>query len=145
MLTILIACAVLVGATILIHYEVLRALDLRLRSMATQNRRKLLVVIFATFLAHAAEVALYGLGYYVLTVYVDVGQLTSSAGFSWRTCMYFSLETYTTLSLGDITPVGEIRLLAGAEALNGLLLVGWSASFAYLTMGQFWNSGKDER
>ena len=28
---------------------------------------------------------------------------------------------------------------AGAEALNGLLLIGWSASYAYIAMERFWN------
>ena len=28
-------------------------------------------------------------------------------------------------------------MLAGIEALNGLVLIAWSASFAYLTMEQF--------
>jgi hypothetical protein len=32
-------------------------------------------------------------------------------------------------------------MLAGAEALNGLLLVGWSASYAYIAMERFWNPG----
>jgi diguanylate cyclase (GGDEF)-like protein len=33
-----------------------------------------------------------------------------------------------------------MRLLAGAEALNGLLLIGWSASFIYISMERFWGS-----
>ena len=34
----------------------------------------------------------------------------------------------------DIYPIGDIRLLASIEALNGLLLVAWSGSFTYLAM-----------
>ena len=30
-------------------------------------------------------------------------------------------------------------VLAGAEALNGLLLIGWSASYLYIAMERFWN------
>jgi hypothetical protein len=37
-----------------------------------------------------------------------------------------------------VTPVGPIRLLAGLEALNGLLLIGWSASYTYIAMERFW-------
>jgi hypothetical protein len=47
---------------------------------------------------------------------------------------------YTSLGFGDFTPVGPIRLLAGAEALNGLLLIGWSASFTYISMEKFWSA-----
>ena len=41
-----------------------------------------------------------------------------------------------------ILPVGPVRLVAGAEALNGLLLIGWSASYAYLAMERFWDGGR---
>jgi hypothetical protein len=35
-------------------------------------------------------------------------------------------------------PSGSLRLLAGVEALNGLLLIGWSASYVYIAMERFW-------
>ena len=54
--------------------------------------------------------------------------------------MYFSAETCTSLGSGDLTPNGPVRLLAGVEALNGLLLIGWSASFTYISMGRFWSA-----
>jgi hypothetical protein len=31
-----------------------------------------------------------------------------------------------------------MRLVSGVEALNGLLLIGWSASFTYLAMERYW-------
>ena len=35
-------------------------------------------------------------------------------------------------------------MIAGVEALNGLLLIGWSASFTYLAMERYWPlHGKD--
>jgi hypothetical protein len=40
---------------------------------------------------------------------------------------------------GDIYPIGDIRLLASIEALNGLLLVAWSGSFTYLAMQRLWS------
>ncbi len=52
--------------------------------------------------------------------------------------LYFSAEAYTSLGLGDVTPYGSARLLAGVEALNGLLLIAWSASFLYLEMERYW-------
>ena len=53
--------------------------------------------------------------------------------------LYFSAETYTTIGLGDIYPLGPLRLITGIEALNGLLLIGGSASFTYLAMQKFWD------
>ena len=44
---------------------------------------------------------------------------------------------------GDVYPVGQMRLLAGIEALTGLLMISWTASFTYLEMGRHW--GVDRR
>lgn len=57
--------------------------------------------------------------------------------------LYFSAETYTTLGYGDVLPHGDLRLLAGLEALNGMLLIGWTASYTYLSMERFWGRGRD--
>ncbi len=57
---------------------------------------------------------------------------------SFATLFYFSTETFTSLGFGDMMPVGPIRMLAGIEALNGLLLIGWSASYLYIAMERYW-------
>ncbi len=135
------ACLFLVVATTVLHYEVLRGLNARLPSLGVPQRAKLVVVILVAFVAHAAEMALYGGFLYALVAWLKVGGLTGSAGFSLVSCLYFSAETYTSLGFGDLTPLGPVRLLAGVEALNGLLLIGWSASFTYIAMERFWTPG----
>jgi hypothetical protein len=119
-------CALLVVATTAIHYEVLRGLSAALPRVRVPSRGKLLVVIFSTFVAHAVEILLYAVAVYLL------------GNFSFAVSLYFSAETYTSLGYGDIVPTGAVRLLAGIEALNGLLLIGWSASYTYLAMERFW-------
>ncbi len=57
---------------------------------------------------------------------------------SFQDCLYFSVVTYTSLGFGDQIPVAHARLIAGVEALNGLLLIGWTASFTYLAMERYW-------
>jgi voltage-gated potassium channel Kch len=131
-------CMVLLVLTTAIHYEVLRALTVSLPAIAVPARAKLVVVIFGTFFAHAAEIALYALAIYALVRYLGLGTLGESGRFSLSAALYFSAETYTSLGHGDVIPSGDLRLLAGAEALNGLLLIGWSASYAYLAMERFW-------
>ncbi len=54
-------------------------------------------------------------------------------------CVYFSFTTYTTLGFGDVVPHGELRYLTGLEALTGLLLITWTASFLYLEMTRYWD------
>jgi hypothetical protein len=139
MLYVLLACATLVATTTVIHYEVFRSLNAALPSLRIPSRTKLLVVILLAFFAHAMEIGVYGAAMYLLVVYIDVGNLVGTAAFSLMNCFYFSAETFTSLGFGDLTPVGPVRLIAGVEALNGLLLIGWSASYTYIAMERFWN------
>ncbi|QCB44915.1 potassium channel family protein [Hydrogenophaga sp. PAMC20947] len=142
MLQSLFACVMLLIACTLLHYEVLRTLNNRLPSMRVPDRLKVVVVILGAFAAHLLEMLLYGATFYALVTWWGAGQLTGLAGSSWTTCLYFSAETYTSLGFGDLTPVGPVRMLVGTEALAGLLMIAWSASFTYLSMERFWRTEK---
>lgn len=136
---VIIACCLLMILTTALHYEVLGGLNVGLPLLTIPNHTKLLVVIIAAFFAHATEVVLYGVTLYALNWYLGGHSLSGGTGFHLSTFLFFSAETYTSMGFGDLTPVGPIRLLAGAEALNGLLLIGWSTSFTYISMEKFWN------
>jgi len=45
---------------------------------------------------------------------------------------------FTTLGFGDVIPYGAIRFMTGMEALTGLVLITWSASFAFIEMQRHW-------
>jgi hypothetical protein len=140
-----ISCVVLLVVTTVIHYEVLRMLTVGLPAFGMPARAKLIFVIFSAFFAHAAEIVLYALAIYVLVRYFGTGTLGQAGRFSLTQCLYFSAETYSSLGYGDIVPGGDIRLLAGVEVLNGLLLIGWSASYTYIAMERFWNDTSEGR
>jgi hypothetical protein len=131
--------ALLLLSTTVIHYEALRLLTAWLPQIAMPARTKLIVVLLWTFCAHAAEMFLYAVAFWVLSRYLGAGTLGPTGSASFAACLYFSAETYTSVGYGDIVPAGALRLLAGAEALNGLLLIGWSASFIYLSMERLWH------
>jgi hypothetical protein len=146
MITAMGASALLVLVTILIHYEVLRFTSERLADLPLPPRPRIVVVVLAAFAAHTVEVWLYGGAYWLLTLQLGVGSFGGdppAAGF--EDCLYLSVVTYTSLGLGDLYPVSHARLLAGVEALNGLLLIGWSASFTYLAMQRYWPLHKSRR
>jgi len=146
MLVVIAFCIALLIFTTVIHYEVLRALTLALPAINIPPRTKLIAVIFTTFMAHALEILLYALTVYILVRFEGLGRLAETSKFSFSVCFYFSAETYTSLGYGDIVPGGDLRLLAGVEALNGLLLIGWSASYTYIAMERFWHqSGETNR
>lgn len=135
------ACVLLIALTTVIHYEALRLLQRGLPRLRIPSRNKLLVVMAVAFAAHLLEMAVYGLAMYGLIHGAGLGTLSGAPHTTLESCLYFSAETYTSLGFGDLTPQGPVRLLAGAEALNGLLLIGWTASFTYLAMERFWQDG----
>ena len=138
MLIVILACALLISTTTVIHYEALRLLSRRLPTLRIPSRSKLLVVIFCAFIAHALEIAVYGAALFGLIGVLGIGGLAGTLGFSFLHCLYFSAETYTSLGFGDIIPTGPMRLIASFEPLNGLILLGWSASFLHLEVGRYW-------
>ena len=95
-------------------------------------------MIAAAFVAHTIEVWIYGLAYAFTAGRWGLGRLGGEFEGTFAEYIYFSSHTYTSLGLGDVWPLGPLRLIAGVEALNGLILIGWTASFTFLAMQRFW-------
>ncbi|MDP2066431.1 MAG: ion channel [Burkholderiaceae bacterium] len=144
MLATVFTAVTLLALSTLVHYEVLRGLSAALPVLRIPTRSKLLVVLFAAFFAHALEIALYAAAYYGLVEVAHLGTLKGEGGASLLNCVYLSAETYTSLGFGDVVPTGPVRLIVGLEALNGLLLIGWSASYTYIAMERFWTEHRTE-
>ena len=148
MLTVIAACIGMLCLTTLIHFEVLTTLTRVLPALPLRSRFKLLVVLGSVFLAHVIEIGLFSLALLMLVKF-GAGTMTSADPLSFQTALYFSAETFTSLGYGDLVPTGVLRLMASSETLNGLLLIGWSASYIYIAMERFWapnlgDSGKDD-
>jgi hypothetical protein len=139
----LLVCATLILSTTLLHYEFLRGLSVILQKIGVSGRVRVLMGILGTFVAHILEIILYGAAYYFLRDKLGLGSFTGQFIDSFPTFVYFSAETYTSVGFGDIIPTGPLRFVCGIEALNGLLLIGWSASFTYVFMEHFWKIGSD--
>jgi hypothetical protein len=136
MIAAVIASVVLVIATILTLYETLRLTSAHLAELPLPPRARIIVVVLAAFVGHTLAVWTYAFAYWGLA-----GQLGGFGGLpvdDFMDCLYFSAVTYTSLGFGDHVPLSHVRLIAGVEGLNGLLLIGWSASFTYLAMERYW-------
>lgn len=138
-------CISLLLVTTSIHFEALQALNVVLPRLRAAGRAGLLVVMLSVFVVHVAEVIVFAGAYYVLARHAGLGTLGAAGPPSFNVAMYFSLETYSSLGYGDVVPSGAMRMLAGAEALNGLLLIGWSASYAHVAMERFWQRGQPQQ
>lgn len=131
----IITCAVLLLLlTTIIHFEALRVLDHFVPRLRWPRRTHIVVVIVALFGAHTVEILLYAGAFFVLAHHGELGSIGRSGPLSFNVSVYFSFETFSTLGYGDVAPAGAIRLLASTESLNGLLLIGWSASYAHIAM-----------
>ncbi|WP_082486898.1 potassium channel family protein [Methylobacterium sp. Leaf89] len=132
------ASVALVITTILVLYEILRLTSEHLAELPIPPRARILVVVLAAFVGHTAAVWIYAVAYWLLVLQLGNGAFAGVPVTTFEDCLYFSVVTYTTLGFGDHFPVGHARLISGVEALNGLLLIGWSASFTYLAMERYW-------
>jgi len=74
-------------------------------------------------LLHFIEIMLWAM------VFLMIPQLDKLS--HWEEAIYFSTVTYTTLGYGDITLSPVWRIMSGFEAMNGILLFGWSTAMFY--------------
>ncbi|MFZ5791518.1 MAG: potassium channel family protein [Pseudomonadota bacterium] len=135
----IVSSIVLVIVSILIHYEALRIVSALLPGPAWLGLHgRMLLVVLACFAAHTVEVWTFAGAYYLFADHFAFGSVAGEHEIGFVDLVYFSVVTYSTIGYGDLYPIGGTRLLAGVEAVTGLLLIGWSASFTYLVMERFW-------
>ena len=130
--------SVLIASAVLIHYEMLRWISLLIPRLNIRPRLRVLLGVFGALTAHVTQIWMFGIAYYWLAAYGKLGDLIGNTSGSLMDSVYFSFTTYTSLGFGDIEPIGDLRFLAGLEALTGLVLIAWTASFMYLEMSKYW-------
>lgn len=128
----------LISAAVVVHYEVLHLLSTLIPKLSVQHRLRVIIGVFGTLVGHIIEIWMFGIAYFLMINYGDFGSLQGNFDGSLLDHVYFSFTTYTSLGIGDIEPQGDIRFLAGLEALTGLALITWSASFMFIEMRKFW-------
>ncbi|PWQ97246.1 ion transporter [Leucothrix pacifica] len=139
MIEIFIINSALIAGAVLIHYEVLFRLTRLIPKLTfLRSRLRILVGVFGALVAHVAEVWLFAFAYYFMLDSGRYGSLEGNFNGTLMDASYFSFTTYTSLGFGDIEPLGDIRFLVGLEALTGLVLITWTASFMFIEMQRFW-------
>jgi hypothetical protein len=129
---------------VLIHYESLNRLSRLMPLLKVHHRFKIVFGVLGALAAHAAEIWIFALAYYAMISTEGWGELTGESTSRFMDCAYFSFTVYSTLGFGDIIPSGDLRYLTGIEALTGLVLITWSASFLYLEMQKYWDDGETD-
>jgi hypothetical protein len=120
-----VACVLLCVAAHLGVLLTMSSVTVRVRSL---HQTTVGLIVLGALLGHLVEIALFGVGYTLLA---------PSGGGSGSDPFYHSAVSYT--SLGDSQPVAvEWRLMTAVEALTGLVLITWTASFTFLVMQKHW-------
>ena len=126
--------SLMVGLTVCVHLAGLTSLIALMRRTAPRLKvhdsvmgQALLIlgVVFGIFAVHSVEIWMYALLYELLG--------------SFRTfeeALYFSTVAFTTVGFGDLVLPEKWRLVSVLEAVNGMLLIGWSTAFLVSVTGQ---------
>jgi len=138
MLTIIVVNCLVVCVAVIVHYEFLSRATSLIPVMTVRHRYRIVFGVFAALAAHAAEIWIFAIPYYLVPRVGRMGHMQGNFDGSFMDCVYFSFTTFTTLGFGDIEPVGYMRYLTGIEALSGLVLITWTASFLYFEMQRHW-------
>ena len=110
--------------------------------MTGSARAGVALAVLLALAAHVIEIVVFGMGWLVL-VRAGAVELSSPAP-TVSELIYFSGAVYTSLGFGDIVPVSAGRFLVVIEAVTGLVLIAWTASFTFYQMQDFWtNAGED--
>jgi hypothetical protein len=126
---------VVVALCILVHYLALNVINSGVRRFP-RHRLSLLAAMYGLFIAHAIEIWIFAAGYATAHT-LELGAIVPDPN-GWLDYAYFSAMVYTTVGFGDLIPAGPMRVIAMAEALAGLSLITWSASFTFLEMQRLW-------
>jgi len=137
-LLVVFATGLIVALSVLVHYEGLHWLAIRLTALPGIRRRKVLFGVYGVIVLHVVEIWLFGTCLWALTRLPHAGAIQGTADSGLLEAVYLSATTFSTLGFGDITPVGPIRFLTGTESVSGFILITWSASFLFLEMQEFW-------
>ncbi len=130
---------VVVAVAVMVHYEFLYQTTRYVPRLPIKHRFRIVFGVFGALIAHAIEVWIFALAYYVMNRTPGWGKLTGNFDGSLLDCGYFSFTVFSTVGFGDIEPVGHLRYLTGIESLTGLVLITWSASFLFFEMQRYWS------
>ena len=97
---------------------------------AGKTLQALIGTVIVLLVLHTLQIVVWAYAYLAI---VPAGELGS-----FEEAVYFSFVTFTTLGYGDITLSEGWRLLSGIQALNGIMLVGWSTAMLFAVVQKSW-------
>ena len=128
-----------VMAAVGLHYEGLSWLARWLAHSKGPHRRRVLRAVVGLMTLHVAEIWMFGATYLLALGIPGAGSISGAPAAGILDAVYLSAMSFSTVGFGDVAPQGPIRFIAGTEAVLGLFLIAWSATFTFLEMEQNWS------
>ena len=125
-----------------VHYEALVLGSAFVNRVAGPARVGVALGVVIALAAHMVEVLIYAVAWLAL-INAGAVELNVPAP-SPIDAVYFSGSVYTSLGFGDIVPVRGGQILAVSEAVTGLVLIAWTASFTFFEMRSHWEAHRDD-
>lgn len=125
-----------IGTSVWVHHLKKRFDD----DLPWTSRRSVLVLVNTAIIVialHSLEIVIWAGAY---QLFVPTNELAT-----FEEAVYFSFVTFTTLGYGDITLSAGFRLLSGIEALNGIILVGWTTAMIFSVVQYIWRTSADTK
>ena len=129
-----------IGVAVLTFWLHFQACRMTYRELIVREPSEPKYVLFAILCLagmHIGQMTLWGVAMYTADELMRLGEITGDTEGAFVDYLNFSMATYTSLGLGDITPTGWLKVITGIETLTGLLCIGWSASMFVGKMGTF--------
>jgi hypothetical protein len=140
--------AILLVITVTIHYEVITIVSDRVIPWAQKcvpSRKVMAYAIGGLLFGHIAEIWLFALATKILIAFPVLGDVEGVSDNGFGVLLYLSSVNYTSLGDNTIRLVGPVRAIAAGESLIGMVMIAWSASFAYLKMKLIWERRRARR
>ena len=125
-----------VGTTAWIRYLLARHSTADGKFRPAKTLRVLISTAIVLITLHLIEIFVWALAYLLVLPSNELETLESA--------LYFSAVTFTTLGYGDITLGSDWRILSGIEAIDGILLIGWTTAFLFAVLQRTWHVPDDK-
>jgi len=132
------ACVVI---CVLVQFEVIGWLWRFNARRGSRTRARIALSVSCLIGLHLLHVTVFGCGYLVGERLWGLGTVTASRQIGVQDIFYYSAEVFSTLGLGDIYATSYLRMLTSVEALSGMLLLSWSASFIVIAIQRVAGAG----
>ena len=123
--------------TFWLHYQACRMAYKEFIIREPAHSKHVLWAILCLTAMHIGQMTLWGVAMYVADDWMGLGEITGETEGAFIDYLNFSMATYTSLGLGDITPTNWLKVMTGIETIVGLLCIGWSASMFVGKMGTY--------